>query len=313
MSGAVIAADKPQLDDVMLAMDVVDTLRHRERLIDMELGAEAREAALIERLRDIYKAQGIDVPDRILADGVKALEEKRFVYEPPQGGLAVTLAKAYVARDRWLKPVAFVLGLAALATAVWQFGVAGPQQEAATRAEQALAVALPAELESAYAAALSLAAADEARIRLDVAHAEGTRAIAAGDERAARAAVRDLEALRSDLALDLLVRVVSRAGENSGVFRVPDDNPAARNYYLIVEAVDARGRAHALEIMSEEDQSVRRVAKWGVRVPQAVFDRVAADKADDGIIQNAAVGQKPKGALTPAYSIDTSGGAILEW
>ena len=30
----------------------------------------------VERLRDIYKSQGIDVPDRILEEGVKALEEK---------------------------------------------------------------------------------------------------------------------------------------------------------------------------------------------------------------------------------------------
>ncbi len=32
-----------KLDDVMLAMDVVDTLRHRTRIVDMELNESARE------------------------------------------------------------------------------------------------------------------------------------------------------------------------------------------------------------------------------------------------------------------------------
>jgi len=80
--------DKSKLDDVLLAMDVVDTLRHREQLVLSELDAGAREAALLERLKDIYAAQGIDVPERILKEGVKALEEKRFLYEPPKPSLA---------------------------------------------------------------------------------------------------------------------------------------------------------------------------------------------------------------------------------
>ncbi|MEQ8934955.1 MAG: DUF6384 family protein [Amphiplicatus sp.] len=313
MSATALAEKKPELDDVMLAMDVVDTLRHRERVVDMELGAEAREAALIERLRDIYKAQAIEVPDRILADGVKALEENRFVYEPPKGGFAISLAKFYVARDRWMKPVGFVLGLALFATAVYELGFAGPQQAAAERAQIELTQTLPASLESAHAAALALAETDEAKARVETAYSDGVRAAESADAKSARAAVAELETLQDDLALDLAVRVVSRPGEYSGVFRIPDDVPDARNYYLIVEAVDARGRAHALEISSEEDQATKRVEMWGVRVPESVFNRVAADKQDDQIIEDAVVGRKPKGALSPDYDIDGAGGAILEW
>jgi hypothetical protein len=42
----------------MLAMDVVDTLRHRERLVERELNEEVREEQLIDRLRTLYKSQG---------------------------------------------------------------------------------------------------------------------------------------------------------------------------------------------------------------------------------------------------------------
>ena len=88
MAETAVAAGKPQtLDDVMIAMDVVDTLRHREDLVRRELNEEGREAELIARLREIYRNQGIEVPDHVLADGVKALKESRFVYTPaPQAG-----------------------------------------------------------------------------------------------------------------------------------------------------------------------------------------------------------------------------------
>jgi uncharacterized protein DUF6384 len=83
------AAEKPAaapatLDDLMLAMDVVDTLRHRERLVERELNEEVREEQLIERLRALYKSQGMDVPDSVIAEGVKALKDSRFVYTPPK-------------------------------------------------------------------------------------------------------------------------------------------------------------------------------------------------------------------------------------
>ena len=68
------------LDDVMLAMDVVDTLRRDARLVKRELNNEGQDSQLIERLQDIYTSQGIAVPDHILQEGVQALREDRFVY-----------------------------------------------------------------------------------------------------------------------------------------------------------------------------------------------------------------------------------------
>ena len=46
-----------KLDDLMMAMDVVDTLRHRERLVEQELNEDVREEQLIARLRALFKRQ----------------------------------------------------------------------------------------------------------------------------------------------------------------------------------------------------------------------------------------------------------------
>ncbi|NOT41219.1 MAG: hypothetical protein HOP13_12070, partial [Alphaproteobacteria bacterium] len=81
MSGAAAVPAKPQtLDELMLAMDVVDTIRFRELLVERELGQGDRDKALRDRLREIYKSQGIEVTDRVLDEGIKALKESRFVY-----------------------------------------------------------------------------------------------------------------------------------------------------------------------------------------------------------------------------------------
>ena len=52
---------------------------------------------------------------------------------------------------------------------------------------------------------------------------------------------------------------------------------------------------------------------WGQRVSKPDYDRIAADKMDDRIIQNARIGEKEAGKLNPVYSVSTPGGAILEW
>src|SRR6476646_3526463 len=99
MTDAGLAPSQPQtLDDLMIAMDVVDTLRHRDDLVQRELNEEGRESELVARLRQIYRDQGIEVPDHVLADGVKALQDSRFVYTPPPSTWRRTLFTWWVKR-----------------------------------------------------------------------------------------------------------------------------------------------------------------------------------------------------------------------
>jgi hypothetical protein len=108
------------------------------------------------------------------------------------------------------------------------------------------------------------------------------------------------------------LRVVSRPGETSGFWREPEGR-AARNYYLVVEAIAPNGEALRLPITSEEDQRTRNVRAWGLRVDEATFERAVADKQDDGIIQNNVVGRKRRGVLEREYTVPTTGAAITEW
>ena len=110
------ASEKIDLSEVMLAMDVVDTLRHQRSIVERELQSEDREADLIGKLRKIYADQGLEVSDEVIAEGVKAMREERFAYRPPPGGLKTTLARLYVNRGRWAKRAMWLLIAVA---AVW--------------------------------------------------------------------------------------------------------------------------------------------------------------------------------------------------
>lgn len=302
------------LDEVLIAMDVVDTLRHRDKALLKELDRTGRKADLVMRLREIYAAQGIDVPDHVIEQGVKALEQQRFRYVPAKGGLGVWLAKIYVSRSRWWKPVTGGIAALALGLGVYQFGYAGPEKARAAALAVALSETLPREITSARDEVLSISQSETVDRLAETFYQDGLSAARAGDALQARAALSNLSQLYNDVAVSYDVRVVYGPNESrSGVFRIDEDAPGVTNFYLIVEAVRPSGEVVIVPITSEEDQKSARVSRWGQRVSEADFERVAADKQDDLIIQDAIIGRKASGQLAPSYSVETPGGAILEW
>ena len=301
MSVPASASHKAPLDEVMLAMDVVDTLRHRSQLVQQELDAEHREQRLKERLRTIYAAQGIEVSDDVLDEGVAALKEERFVYKPPPESFAIKLARIYVSRHRWGKGLAGALAALVAVWALYYFAVLAPR------------AALPEELHSARQAVLQAAEADRAKTLAEGYYAKGQLALRDGDQASAKAALQSLTSLRDTLEREYTLRIVSQPGERTGVWRVPDLNPAARNYYIVVEAIGADGSPLQVPVTSEESGKTERVSQWALRVNEKVFRRVAADKQDDGIIQNSRFGVKRRGYLEPEYLVPTTGAAITRW
>jgi hypothetical protein len=297
------AAPARPLDDVMLAMDVVDTLRHRASVVERELNADERDQDLIQRLRGIYAAQGMEVPDHVLAEGVKALREDRFTYVPPKPGMEATLARIYVGRAKWLPPLFLALFLVLGAWAAYAMLVTAPR----ARARREVPRQITALSEQIVAGSKSQAATDRAQ---EIA-AAGAGAAQAGDMDAAGKALEALRKLRADMDLEYDLRIVAEG--STGVWRVPHINTAARNHYIIVQPVAKDGSVLSLPVKSEEDGQVRQANRFGLRVDEATFNSIAADKKDDGIIQKNLFGAKRRGTLEPEYQFPTNGAAITSW
>ncbi len=299
-STAASASNQP-LDEVMLAMDVVDTLRHQEKLIAHELDSDTRDEELKERLRKIYAAQGIDVPNHVLEEGVQALKEDRFTYRPPKSGLRTGLASLYVSRGRWGKwllvfIVALMIGLGG-----YRFFVSGPK------------AALPEKVEATYTQLQDSAKSEKGKNFAKRFYEQAQTGLKNQDEIATKRALHEMLDLQGALDQQYSLKIIARPGEKSGVWRIPDVNTSSRNYYIIVEAVDAGDKPVKVAVTSEESGKTTMVSKWGIRVEEGVFQSIGADKQDDGIIQNNIFGQKKKGYLVPEYQFPTTGGAITSW
>jgi hypothetical protein len=305
-------APSPRLDELMLAMDVVDTLRHQEGLALKELGQVERDAVLKQRLRTIYEGQGLVVSDDVLQSGIAALKESRFTYTPPPPGPAVTMAKLWVRRALVGKVLA-ILAIVVIAAIGWQAWSTSTAQRAAESARIELTETLPRSLEAAAASTLAEARDSEAKATVEAAIADARAALASQDIEATRRSIAAIDTLRANLVKTYTLRIVSRPGEPSGVFRVPDVNTGARNHYLIVEAVTPDGEVLSMPVTSEEDGRESLVSTWGVRVPESVYDAVRRDKEADGIVDDAIVAEKPRGALSPVYLVPVAGGAITSW
>jgi hypothetical protein len=313
LSTVTASAEKAPLDEVMLAMDVVDTLRHRQDLVERELAGEAREQQLIEKLRDIYHQQGIEVTDEVLREGVKALAESRFVYTPPKPSFATTLARLYVSRKRWGAAtlailLVLVIGLGGYFLAWQPFQAA---QAEAARIE--LSEGLPRQMDALYQTIYEETKVQQAVTEADTVRTRGKALAGEGNRAGAQQAIADLTALRDRLRAEYTLKIYSKEGERSAFWRVPDSNPDATNYYLIVQAIGADGKPLTLPVTNEETGKTENVDLWGVRVPESTYRTVENDKRDDGIIERSTLGLKEYGFLDLDYTMPVLGGAVTKW
>ncbi len=301
-SAATAAVNGPPpapLDSVMLAMDVVDTLRHREALIAQELAEPERDEQLLERLRQIYASQGIEVTDQILKEGISALKEDRFVYAPPPRSAATRWAHAYVNRGRWGKSLLALAVVGVFAYGAYFALVVAPNRQ------------LMNDLATVHARVLAVSQVQEADSVAATIYAQARTAAERGDRAEARTGLGSLTDLRDRLESTYTLRI--SAGPDTGFWRVPDVNVNARNYYIVVDAIDANGRNVSVPVVNEETGRTERVSQWGLRVDEATFESVRQDKMDDGIIQNSFFGEKRAGFLEPDYAFDTTGAAVTDW
>ncbi len=299
------AEKKVPLEDLMVAMDVVDTLRHRDMLVDRELDADVRRERLVEKLREIYASQGIEVTDKMLNEGVRALEEDRFIFTPAPDSFSTFLAKLYVTRGKWMKPLVTLLTLFFLLSTLYYMIFVRPQQIEKEN--------LPRQIENVYRDLIERSADTQATTTANILHQEAGDALKGDNTVLAKEKLKGLKALLQQLKQSYRVQIVQGPNRRSGIWRVPPGKSNAKNYYLIVEAVDAEDKKITVAIRNEENDEIAYVKSWGIRVDEETFHRIAQDKADDGIIQERVVGVKNSGYLNPLYTISTTGATITKW
>lgn len=298
-------------DEVLRVMDAAQVIHERQAAL-REHESFDREAA-IRDIQVMYEELG-DLVERDVIE--RALDEylsQRYAFRGAPRGLPRMLALLYVRRGRIARRV--LLPAAGVAALVW-VGVAGLDM-AERRAEARAAAAeieraarfgdLQADVERLHAAVLSAAIEDLAL----------ERAAELGRIAEAQVGARDVVGLGQTVGLydDLYGAVTSeyRLVITGGVWRQDNSDPRIRNNYLLVEAIDPAGRPVAMPVRNEETGATERVAKWGERVPREVYDRVAADRQDNGIIDHDDFGLKRRGFITAERAYPDIGQITRGW
>ncbi len=183
---------------------------------------------------------------------------------------------------------------------------AGIDRADAALARHARLIALEADVVRLHADVLAEAAEDLVRERAGDLAREAESRVAARDVTGLDDAARRYRDLLDAVSTEYRIVVTG------GVWRYPDSTRDIRNHYLLVQALGTDGDPVTVTIRSEEDGETRRVRQWGERVPREVYDRVAADRADNGIIDDEEFGFKARGFVT-AERRYADVGQITEW
>jgi len=289
----------------MAAMDVVDTLRHDQTVVARELDQAGRRERLLARLKEMYLAQGIEVPNHVLKEGIRALEEERFKYTPVAPSWKTKLAHIWVSRKRWSKPIGFLGVLGSVFSGYYYINDVLPERQIRSELPQQISATTNSIIAVAKSQDIVAQSMDRKRYADSLLEQQ--------EYTGAQEVLTELELVQERLSQTYSMRVVSRQNESSGVWRIPPGETGGRNFYLIVEAIDSMSKVIELTVFNEENNTSEKVGQWGLRVSEETFYQVAADKQDDGVIQNNLVGKKNRGELEPQYSIATTGGTITQW
>lgn len=100
----------------------------------------------------------------------------------------------------------------------------------------------------------------------------------------------EMKSLSELLSQEYKIVVFAAPGMRTGTKR-KHDMSGEINYYLVVQAIDRNGRAIKMNIVNEENssQGAKSVDFWGERVSKDVYERVIADKNDNGHIDQSNV------------------------
>lgn len=127
--------------------------------------------------------------------------------------------------------------------------------------------------------------------------------------------VRDqLATLERQLREEYTVSVISASGNGrSAVKRAFNDTDGKRvsGYYLLVEARRPDGGVVKRKVHNAETGKDEEVSAWGERVPVEVYDRLAKDKKEDGILNESTFAVKKVGFAEEQVTMPGSDGRPL--
>jgi len=307
-------AESLSLSEMMRIMDVATEIRTQRETIEKEFAVDETKRLLREKLLKTTAITGERVTEAEVDAAIEAYFSTLYTYHEPKGSLAVLLARIYVRRDH-LAMMA-LLAVTLVLAGWWTMHIATTKFSSTARANRK-AIRLEKEVRDELAQIRALAR--EQSITEDLDQLESEAKVAR--ENLDNENLASIESRLSELATRLNdvyeVRILADPQQKSGFPRYFEGRPA---YYLIVYARNERGQPGRRSIESSETRKTSFIDSWAEQVPKEVYDRIAADKKADGILNETLFSVKKRGFRDEEIRIEgadgkplTRLGQITEW
>ena len=294
------------LAEMMRIMDVATEMRTQREAIEKEFAIADTKRMLREKLLKATSITGERVTEAEVDAAIEAYFSTLYTYQEPKTNLSVILARIYVRRDHLATMT--LLAVTLLLTGWWTMHIATTKFSStarATRKSNRIEKEIHAELSHIRSLARESSVTDE------LAQWEGEAKVAR--ENLDTETLTSIETRLSDLTIRLNevyeVRILADPLKWSGFPRYFEGQPA---FYLIVYAKNERGEPVRRTIENAETHKTSSVDQWAEQVPKEVYDRIAADKKADGILNETLFSVKRRGYRDEEIRIPGADGKPLQ-
>jgi hypothetical protein len=287
-------ADTLSVAEMLRIMDVATALRQDRELVETQLNIDQLKALLREKMISAAKVTGEEVSTEEVDAAIDRYYSRLYTFEEPANSLSLSLAHLYVRRLEIAKWGG--LALVSVLLVWWLFlSPRGPLTVTGRNLQRV--ERLSAEIAEREATIRALTrdpsvSADVARLDAE-AKTYGNQ----GDAQKLESVRARLAGLETRLGDQYNVTVASPVGGRSAVQRLFRDKDGQRvsGYYVIVQAKRPDGSVLTRRVHDDEKNQDKDVTTWAERVPKEVYDRLAKDKKEDGILNETTFAVKKRG------------------
>ncbi len=301
-----VPTENLSLHEMLQIMDVARAIRDEQLTVEQQFQIEETRAKIRERLIASAQVAGDNVTAAEVDVAIQLYFDNLNVYRDPPWGFQRLLAQLYVWRVRLVSALA---GVGAIGLGVWLafFNPAMPWSPT-NRAAQTVRLAEQ-EARSLLDRLNSFAKKDEAAtLAIDELIQEFLNAEATDHVAVIQQSQRRMTELLASLEEQYELQIVTGAGRYSLVAKEWTKGENSLGYYAIVEARSRDGRILSRTIKDAETGESRSVSQWGEQIPKEVYDRLRADKASDGVLNETGFAEKKRGSLNEQVLLPGSDG-----
>jgi hypothetical protein len=289
-------ADVLSLPEMLRIMDVATALRHNREQVEEQLNFDELKVRLRAKMIEAAKVTGEEVTPEEVDAAIGQYYSRMHTFAEPPWSLPLVLAHLYVRR----RAIAWTAGLLCAALGLWWVLLGSSGAPLSTQGRTHRQVEALADTVTRRTRAIQAAAQDPDTTK------ELARLAAEAETFRKQEDPTKLGAVESQLA-----EIEARLNEEYAVSAAFDPkDPKKRNVvkrgtvfekrvvlgcYVVVQARRADGtvltrRVHNLESNRDEDVTV-----WAEQIPEEVYNRLARDKTEDGVLNETAFAVKRRG------------------